>query len=303
MSSNPLTNVADNNTETLNYIQELQTIEQSIYTNLEQNGSSMTQAEQNQLISQMNDVSQMRINLYKSLTGMNNLFQNALTNSRDTLDEQIVAIKIVENQLNEAKSRLKSLEDEKNNNIRHIEINDYYAERYEHHTQLMKYIIFMLVPIIILAILYNKGILPRFIYLGLVMIIAFIGFYFIWNTYFSMMRRDNMSYQEYNFPFDSTKAPSNSGGGMSFDPWSGGASDICVGAQCCNQYELFDASLNKCLVLTGNETQAPPNSISGTNINSTVSNDFNTVSTMLSNKLSNGVNSLTSGLYGASGSM
>ena len=101
-------------------------------------GSTMTEAEQNQLLNQMNDISQMRVNLYQSLSGMNSMFQNALLNSRETLDEQIVAIQIVENQLNDAKAKLKALEEEKNNNIRNIQINDYYSERFNQHAKLMK---------------------------------------------------------------------------------------------------------------------------------------------------------------------
>ena len=163
-NSNQGYNVADSNNETLNYIQELQTKEKGIFTNLEQNGSYMTEAEQNQLLNQMNDISQMRINLYQSLSGMNNIFQNALLNSRETLDEQILAIQIVENQLNEAKARLRALEEEKNNNIRNIQINDYYSERYSQHAKLMKIIVVMLIPIIILAFLndiLNKQAKPR----------------------------------------------------------------------------------------------------------------------------------------------
>lgn len=298
-SSNTLTNVADSNSETLNYIQELQSLEQGIFTTLEQSGSSMTQAEQNQLINQMNDISQMRINLYQSLSGMNSLFQNALTSSRDTLDEQIVAIQIVEKQLNQAKTRLKSLEDEKNNNIRHIEINDYYAERYGQHAQLMKVIIFMLVPIIILAVLYNKGILPRPIYLGLIVIVGAIGFYFIWTTYFSMIRRDNMNYQQYDWSFNKKTAPSNTGTSTITDPWSGGASDLCVGPQCCTTYEMFDASLNQCTVLSRNTTQQAPNSTSGTNLNAAISSGLNNASS----NISSGISSLTSGLSNSFGSM
>jgi hypothetical protein len=299
-SSNPLTNVADSNTETLNYIQELQTIEQGIFTNLEQNGASMTAAEQNQLINQMNDISQMRINLYQSLSGMNTLFQNALVNSRDTLDEQVVAIQIVENQLNEAKSRLRSLEDEKNNNVRNIQINDYYAERYGQHAQLMRTIIFMLIPIIILAILYNKGILPKPIYLILVVIVALIGFYFTWNIFFSMMRRSNMNYQEYDWGFDANTAPTSSTTTVPVDPWANGSSSsVCVGAQCCNQYEMFDASLNQCVLLPSSSTTTSNNSTSGTNLNSIFSNDISNIDS----GLNSGVNSLTSGVYNAFASL
>jgi hypothetical protein len=76
------TNFSERNQQILSDIQNLQTIEQGIFINLEQNGSSMSQAEQDQLLQQMNDISQMRINLYQSLSGLNNLFQNSLSNSR-----------------------------------------------------------------------------------------------------------------------------------------------------------------------------------------------------------------------------
>lgn len=292
--SSILPSISTNNEETLNYIQELQTIEQGIFTNLEQNGSSMTQAEQNQLLQQMNDISQMRINLYQSLSGLNSLFQNSLTNSRDTLDEQIVAIGIVEEQLNEAKSRLQLLEQEKNNNIRSIEINEYYAERYGMHTRLMKIIIFMLVPIIIFAILYNKGLLPKIIYLGLISVIAIIGFYFLFTTYSSMIRRDNMNYQEIDWNFNpnnvNTSTTSSNqvvDSSNNSDPWESSSSSVCTGAACCNTYETFDASLNKCQILATSYSPTDTNSTSGTNLNSNITADLNTVQTSINSAMTN----------------
>lgn len=292
--SSILPSISTNNEETLNYIQELQTIEQGIFTNLEQNGSSMTQAEQNQLLQQMNDISQMRINLYQSLSGLNSLFQNSLTNSRDTLDEQIVAIGIVEEQLNEAKSRLQLLEQEKNNNIRSIEINEYYAERYGMHTRLMKIIIFMLVPIIIFAILYNKGLLPKIIYLGLISVIAIIGFYFLFTTYSSMIRRDNMNYQEIDWNFNpnnvNTSTTSSNqvvDSSNNSDPWESSSSSVCTGAACCNTYETFDASLNKCQILATSYGTRETNSTSGTNLNANITSDLNSVQTSINSAMTN----------------
>jgi len=287
-STNQVYNVADSNSETLNYIQELQTIEQGIFTNLEQNGSSMTEAEQNQLLTQMNDISQMRINLYQSLSGMNNIFQNALSNSRETLDEQIVAIQIVENQLNDAKARLKSLEEEKNNNIRNIQINDYYSERFNQHAKLMKIIVIMLIPIIVLAFLYNKGFLPPVIYYSLLVLIVVVGFYFIFITYNSMMRRDNMNYQQYAWPFNPNDAPNSSGNGDNNSPWSVGSTKLCIGPQCCTQFEMFDVSLNKCILLPTSTNQSA-NSTSGTNLNAGV----NSTLSNLGNDITNEYNGLS----------
>jgi len=283
-------NFSERNQQILSDIQNLQSIEQGLFSNLENNSSTMTQEEQQQLVQKMNEISQMRINLYKSLTGINSYFQDALVNSRDTLDEQIVAIGIVEEQLNDAKKRLALIEEEKNSNIRNIEINDYYSEKYSNHTSLMKIIIFMLVPIIILAFLYNKGFLPSPIYLTLVAIIALVGFYFLFTSFYSMMRRDNMNYQQYDWGFNPKNLPTSSTTGPNVDPWSGGTSTVCVGAQCCNQYEMFDTSLNQCIAITNSSTNM--NSTSGTDLNAAVNSDLNSLGQSVSNAYSN----ITSGL-------
>ncbi len=104
----------------------------------------------------MNQLSNMRINLYQTLSGVNNYYGNALRSSIGTLKEQTAAIAIVENELNQAKKRLQILESEKNNKIRLVEINEYYGEKYSEHATLMKIVIFTLIPIIILAILNSK---------------------------------------------------------------------------------------------------------------------------------------------------
>jgi len=284
--------LTERNQQILSDIQNLQNIEQGLYNNLENHSSTMSKEEQQQIIQKMNEISQMRINLYKSLTGMNSYFQDNLTSSRDTLDEQIVAIGIVEEQLNNAKQRLALIEEEKNNNIRNIEINDYYSEKYSNHTSLMKVVIFMLLPIIILVVLYNNGFLPRPIYLTLVVIIALIGFYFLFTTFYSMMRRDNMNYQEYNWQFnpnknDASLAITNS---PSVDPWSGQTSSVCVGAQCCNQYEYYDPNLNQCIVTSNSCSNT--NSTSGTDLNVSVNNEL----TSLGKSVSNAYGNISSGI-------
>jgi polysaccharide deacetylase 2 family uncharacterized protein YibQ len=76
---------------------------------------------------------------------VNNYFESALNTSIGSLKEQVVAIGIVENELNRAKKRLEILEEEKNNKIRLVEINNYYGDKYAEHSQLMKIVIFILI--------------------------------------------------------------------------------------------------------------------------------------------------------------
>jgi hypothetical protein len=238
--------MSHNNEQILSDIQSLQQMEQQLFTSLETN-TNLTSEQQQQIVDKMNQLSNMRINLYQTLGGVNNFFQNALSSSVGTLREQTVAIGIVESELNKSKQRLASLETEKNNQIRLVEINNYYGDKYAEHASLMKIIIFMLLPVIILVFLNNKGILPNTIYYILIVIVSAIGTYYLWHRFASIIMRDNMNYDEYNWWFDPSKAPIDSGV-ISEDPWlSLNMPGTCIGEFCCSENQKYDTKLNKCL--------------------------------------------------------
>jgi hypothetical protein len=243
-----LPDIEQNNEQILNDIQSLQQMEQELLNNLETNPNLTTQ-QQGKVVDKMNQISNMRVNLYQTLGDVNNYYQNALTSSTGTLKEQTIAIGIVESELNQSKRRLQMLENEKNNKIRLVEINDYYGDKYAEHAQLMKIIIFILIPIIILAVLKNKEILPNPIYYTLVVIISLIGAYFFWKRMASIVSRDVMNYQEYNWYFDPSTAPT--GSTTSTDPWQTysmpSLSTTCIGQECCSDGQTYDASLNQCI--------------------------------------------------------
>ena len=246
MSDQP--NISQNNEKILNDIQMLQQMEQQLFNNLETN-TNLTPQQQQEIVEKMNQISNMRINLYQTLSGVNNFFERALSSSVGTLREQSIAIGIVENELNQAKKRLEALEQEKNNKIRLVEINDYYGDRYAEHSKLMKIIIYTLVPVIILAILNNKGILPNKIYYILLIIICVIGAYFFWRTYFSIISRDNMNYQEYDWGSANAATGATT---SATDPWlSNAGTGTCIGQACCSTGQTWDASINQCV---GNST-------------------------------------------------
>lgn len=243
-----LPNVEENNEQILNDIQSLQQMEQQLFNNLESN-PNLNSEQQQAIVEKMNQLSNMRINLYQTLSGINNYYQSALDTSVGTLQEQTTAIGIVESELNQAKERLALLEQEKTNKIRLVEINTYFSDKYAEHSQLMKIVIFTLVPVIIIAFLYNKDIIPKTLYYVLLIIISVIGAYFFWRKYASIIMRDNMNYQEYDFPFD--PASLNTGSSSSSDPWLiDSILGTCIGDACCSNDMTYDASLNQCIEST-----------------------------------------------------
>ena len=248
-----LPNIQENNEQILNDIQSLQIMEQQMFSSLETN-PNLTPQQQQKIIEKMNQLSTMRINLYKTLSGVNNFFQNALTSSVGTLKEQTAAISIVEDELNKSKKRLELLEIEKNNKIRLVEINNYYGDKYAEHAYLMKVIIFTLIPVIILAFLNNKGFLPNIIYYILIVIISIIGAVFFWSSFSSIIMRDSMNYQEYDWYFNPNIAPKETTettetSESTTDPWETTTMiGTCIGESCCSEGQIYDSTLNQCIL-------------------------------------------------------
>lgn len=246
-------NISQNNEQLITDIQLLQQMEQQLFNNLETN-STLTSQQQETIIEKINQLSNMRINLYQTLSGVNSFFQNALSSSVGTLQEQTTAIHIVENELNQSKRRLEALEAERNNKIRLVEINNYYSDKYVEHSQLMKIIIFTLVPITLLAILNNKGFLPNSIYYTLIVIISLIGAFFFWRRYASIILRDNMNYQEYSWPMNASALPRATSTTTSSDPWKTNISSTCIGENCCSAGLSWDSTIGQCIASINDTT-------------------------------------------------
>jgi hypothetical protein len=234
--STPVSTPSSNNTsidsleKLLSDIKSLQNIEKELFDTLE-TVTNLTSEQYNKIILKINSISQMRVNLYQTLGNINIFYKDGVLHSQEVLEQQVFAIGIVEKQLNEIKQKLQYLELQKNNKIRLIEINDYYGQKYSEHALLMKYIIFTLVPIIIISFLYNKGFLPKFIFYILLIIITVIGSIFIIFRLVSIWNRDNMNYQSYLWSFNIKNAPSViSNAGNANDPWlsSGNNLGMCM---------------------------------------------------------------------------
>ena len=260
-----LTNASQNNDQILNDIQSLQQFEKELFNSLETN-TQLTPQQQQQLVEKINQISNMRINLYQTLSGINDFYESSLSSSVSTLKEQTLAIGIVESELNRAKKRLELLESEKNNKIRLVEINEYYGDKYAEHSQLMKIIIFTLVPIIIVSVLYNKSMLPEMVYKFLMIVISIIGGVYFWRRYASIITRDNMNYQEYVWHFDPNTVQTGSSTTTSSDPWASleNAFGTCIGQSCCSSGQVYDSSMNQCVVPTSTPSATPASTTSTT---------------------------------------
>jgi hypothetical protein len=239
----------EKNQQVLNNISQLQTQEKELYASLDDVSLSSEQKEQ--IINKINEISQMRMNLYTGLKDMYSYYQQNVSSSRSTLGQSIAAVDILENELNQSKLRMNLIEDQKYNKLRLVEINTYFGKRYNAHSKLMKTIVILCIPMIILAVLSNKGILPGNIYKLLSIIILVIGVILIGLQLIDMSNRDNMNWDEYNWYFNKSSAPSDTSGidSSESDPWSTDSVSVtCVGSACCYEgVSTYDSEKNICV--------------------------------------------------------
>ena len=258
-------NLQEKNQQVLNNISQLQLQEKQLYDSL--NDITLTTDQKQQIINKINEISQIRMNMYSGIKDMYSYYQKNVETSRTTLSQELLAIDILENELNQSKIRLNALQDEKANKLRLVEINTYYGKRYNAHSQLMKTIVIICIPIIILALLANRGILPSNLYVFLTGIVIVIGGVFIGLELIDFLNRDNMNWDEYNWYFDKSQAPSSTsvdGSSSSTDPWETPTA-VCVGSACCYDGSTYDEQQNIC-VPTQTDTTSTNTSIETFNV-------------------------------------
>lgn len=209
------------------------------------------------LIADINQISQSRQALFNTIADKANLLQAGLANSRVDLVAQLTLLKVVENQLNDAKATLEALQIRNETKIRLVQINTYYGKRYESQTKLMKMIIFICVPVLILLILKKKSLLPELVANLTVGIILAVGAFFIILNIWDIFTRSNMDFDEYDWKYGRPEAQAPSIWQYNKDnffkvnnPFKNLFSNLglCVGETCCADGMTFDENKQKCII-------------------------------------------------------
>lgn len=240
----------EKNAQVLSDISKLQENEKQLYSSLEERG--LTSEQKQQIISKINELSQMRMNMYNKIKDMHSSYQTNITATSNAIQQQYKAIDIIEKDLNESKKRFNHLEDKIFDNKRLIEINNYYADKYKAYSKIMKYVAIMLVPIIVCVFLYRSLSIPLPIILLLIFIIVLIGGYYISPLVIDTFYRDNMNWNQYDWYFNKSAAPTNKYTPISSNlsaniNTSLGSLGTCIGEKCCGSNMTYDTTTYKCV--------------------------------------------------------
>jgi hypothetical protein len=186
---------------------------------------------------------------------------NNLRAASNNLVNQMVITDILEDEVRNAETAYEDLKQNNIDQLRMVDINTYYTEKYRAQTDLMKLIIYFAIPILLIAILANKGIIGNSLAYGLGGLILFIGVVCVIMMLLDINNRDPMNFREYNIDVD-IKAEEQAEKAGDLDPWDAISYDseaalkalerelgvACVGRDCCDEpYTVFDKKLGMCV--------------------------------------------------------
>lgn len=208
-------------------------------------------------VTNINQFANMRKNLYTAIAQHNDTTLQNVESNLAAIEQQRNAIAVMEKQLNDLKTQYEALQDNEHSQVRLVQINTYFAERYQAHTQLLKILLYTLVPLVILAYLRNLQWLQGiFFYLPFILV-SMVGAFYFWNQLQSIWSRNNMVYSEFDWkhdpdlvlPANAAKYPSSTSSTSSTSPSS--SSGSCTNNQCCSTGTLWDPTKYQCMPIPG----------------------------------------------------
>ena len=257
--------------QTMNNIKNLQNLEKQLYVNLQTESKNNNKEKEASIIKQINDISQTRINMFEQLKSVYQLLDNNFESDRNNLANELTTLSVVEKNLNSSKKELNKLKTSNADALRMAEIDDYYSKKYNAYTKLLQTSIIIMIPVIIIVILKRNQIISFETTNLLLAIIIAIGLFYIGGSLLDLSRRNNMDFQEYDFPlnirdstqrgvvdydleqlgflkhkvedeFDSLKDDVE----HDLDCLSGSSNGECVGADCCTKDMVFNTKKSIC---------------------------------------------------------
>jgi hypothetical protein len=237
-------------------ISQIESIITGINTSIENlkpflNDPDLNAQQKQVIIDRMYELSDSKKSLLQQLVPLYDSYTRNAVTSNDLIPTQTRAREIIQDETEKTRKQRAALVAEKLDRIKLAEINTYYHKKYNSHKQIMKTIVLICIPIIILSILGNKGLLPESIVILLLSIIIIFGVITIGYQIIDISNRDNMNFDAYNWKFNKSNAPEPvpaGGDGDSSNPWNY-PTITCVGAACCKTgITDWDPTSKKCII-------------------------------------------------------
>ena len=225
----------------------------SLYEKIQQISvkSNPNLTDQTKILKEIEQLEALKEDLYTNIGDNYASTQANIVQSKADLANEVAVGNIVKNQLKNSNKNLKILNNQRYNNLRMAEINDYYSDKYSTQTKIMKTIVYFCIPILILGILMKKEFIPTNIALAIIGLLSGICIFIVIMQSIDISSRSNMVFSEYNFESNPDELASEAGSGNGSQPQQLDMTLNCAGEACCptgnNFGTTWDSTNKQCV--------------------------------------------------------
>jgi len=162
-------------------------------------------SERTKFINEMDKNETLRSNLLSSSGAVALVQGHAIDTKQDAAADLTAMTLLMEAELKSARDQLEEIQTIRNGKERMIQLNTYYGKRFMAQAGVMKIFIYMCIPILILAVLANRGFLPNYIAGFAIIASIVVGIVYIYGAVHDINRRDKMNFDEYTWEFDPSR--------------------------------------------------------------------------------------------------
>ena len=236
-----------NHHKLINNIKESQKKEMQLILDLEKlPDDNDSQESQKILIEHMVKNANTRMNEFRQLQALYNVLSRTEKNTAAEIKDQISQLEMINKKLEADKNKMAVNRNINIGNLRMSEISTYYSEKYRAQADVVFYVIYLCIPLLLLSILRSRGIISGNIMYGAVTIIIVIGLFLLVPKILDIRARNNMVFSEYDFP--TNMKDGNWGSGDDKKLKSSSVSLECIGPACCTAGMLYDNKREVCVV-------------------------------------------------------
>ena len=242
-SGNSSEDVAQQLTETMAMIKELQDTERDMYqtlirsadNNLSGDGPILTDTEKQDIVSQINNLSATRVNLFQFIEQNYKNTAISVSEARNTLVDQTAMLQVLEDELNKSKTNLTALETDRDNQLRMVDINTYQSKSYDAQRRLMRSVAILGILLLLILVLGKISKKMSSVTNPLMLGVVVVGSVFTIRRVYDMAKRTPTNYDEYQWwwaPTSDSQVADSSG---SFIDISGiEIPYVCAQQSCCS---------------------------------------------------------------------
>ncbi len=254
MTTNPNASsdtLSESQTRLLKSVQQLQDEQKNTISAF---ATASDPAEKKRILDKMKQNETLQTTLLSSLGRVALVQTQEVENRRNAKMELTTLVELAEQELEDVRARVNAAEDSRSAKKRMIELNSYYGKRFMAQAGVMKIFIYMCIPVLVLAVLANMGLLPQYIAGFIIIAVIVTGIVYMYYAVNDINRRDKVNFDEYTWEFDPSRVgdvinPTHNArhhgrrrrGGAHADAGAdagagagSGAGASCVGSNCCD---------------------------------------------------------------------